>query len=601
MPSPGAIFTSLCCLLLVTAAWGEENVVTSSQAKDAEEAISLALSSKSQGASWNGFANYVRLIDQPDFKRIYQFAGKKGNLNKAAQMLAAADRPEVLIAPLVEIKATRTLAARALAAEAMMLRADIDKRTFMAEASEATQTIEPLAKAPKKTSKNKRKPKKQKDVADDDAKDDAKPAQPANADPRVAWLIDLLAEKNDDIREHAMIAAAQYGLKDEALSAAMDAVDDLEGAMLGARLLYRARTGAPITADELNAAFGKIKGAVPEIKRVDPVLADMLVRVPTPALACQAIGVIAGPEHLPLLHEALEHDDIRVRVDAATAIADIADQSSVPVLIAQLGECEWPVLIHVCRGLGRAPSAESIEPLIKELGDHKGRFRIDLIHALSSIAGSQFGRQTAEQWAEWWNEKKAEDFTVDPAATADFRSKNRVQDMSIVGALSFYGLQVPSDRFVFVLDRSASMRGDRIDNLRETSEASITEMANHVQFNIVDFGGRVAWFSESGLSRDRKDAIKYITNMPLTWGTRTFDGVEEGVRHRGIDSIVFLSDGSPVISQAPRWDDIFTATNMMNRYRPVAVWAVCFQAGKGAATSMDIWAGEHFGRSTNIE
>lgn len=562
-----------CCAIALP---GADNTLTSrAQIEDPEQAKAL-FDSDVPGLAWAGFAAYAQSCIEPDLKAIYGFSRR--HPNKAAQMLGAAcaKRLEILVPPLMAAKPTRELAAATLAAEAAMLRADLDKRVYMAEAAEARQ---PTVKA--------RKPKQKGDAAD----------------PRIAMLIELIGDQNDEVRQYAMVAAAQHGFVADGLKAAMDAVelDDMEGAMLGARLLYRARTGGEVSATELAAAFDTIKRPIDEIKRVDAELADMQVLVPTPALACQAIGVIGGSEHLELLHAALEHDDIRVRVDAAIAIADIAAPESVPVLLEQLEDCDWPVLVHVCRGLGRAPAIGSIAPLIEQLEEHEGRFRLDILHALSSIAGNQYGRQSAEQWQQWWDEQREAGFAVDLDKTRAFRSTYRVQDMSLQGNVQFYGLQVPSDRFCFVLDSSNSMSGDRIEDLRANAEQTITSMPRHVAFNLVDFGGRVAWFSESGLSRDRKEAIEYINTMPLTLGTRSYDAIEEGVRHADIDTIVFLSDGSPVWSQAHKWDDIYTACNLMNRYRPVAVWAVSFQAGKSAAKAMDIWAGEHYGNSTNVE
>jgi len=165
----------------------------------------------------------------------------------------------------------------------------------------------------------------------------------------------------------------------------------------------------------------------------------------------------------------------------------------------------------------------------------------------------------------------------------------------------FYGLFIYSDRFCFVVDTSNSMRRERIDSLRSEMATTIKDMARHVQYNIVDFGGNIVTMHEGGLTHDRAKGLERVKTMPLTGGTRSFDAMERAALLYEVDTLMFLSDGAPIRGQFDSWENIRSALFLQTRFYPLAVFSIDFNAGKGNLDNMKGMADEHYGQSESIE
>jgi hypothetical protein len=85
---------------------------------------------------------------------------------------------------------------------------------------------------------------------------------------------------------------------------------------------------------------------------------------------------------------------------------------------------------------------------------------------------------------------------------------------------------------------------------------------------------------------DIKDGVERAEIMPLTYGTRSFDAIWQASRLSGMDTIYFLSDGAPVWGQVEDWPQMQSILMLMYWHRPIALWSVAFEAGKGNANNM---------------
>ncbi len=429
----------------------------------------------------------------------------------------------------------------------------------------------------------------------------------------VPLMIELLADRDDETRSATAIAAAYAGINDAALIAALDAAADRQGPAAAASLLLHARLGQALDPARARAAFDDRRAQPKIISEDDAVLSLDPLTTPSAAMVCEAIGLSKDPALLAILHEGLVHKDLRVRYDAARAIRRLADPSSVPFLLEAIKHpkrSEWPVLVAVCYALADIPSISAIQPLIDVLKTQEKpatRFRQDILYALSSIAGNQFGRTTAASW-ETWLQSQEPAFVLDAAASADFRAKYRIQDMSVEELGGFYGMPIASDRIAFVLDYSNSMKGDKITNLVDNTSQTITDLAPHVQFNLVAFNSGVEPFDAYELSKDRKGALEFITNTNLQNQTRSYDGCEYSFALAEVDTLILLTDGQPTGGLVKNWNAIQPLTNLLLRYRPLAISCIDFRIGgkapAGAKTkldSLDQYANEHVGRYLIVE
>lgn len=392
----------------------------------------------------------------------------------------------------------------------------------------------------------------------------------------------LLNDADPLVVELAMLAAAYArleGLKDKVLSYPEA---DASLGIQAAKLLYCARLDLEVTEQQVDRVFAKAPAQAPEFTKISPALSSFDVRVPSWCVACEALAEIKQDKYLKHLLQAASHPDLRVQIDAIHALEALESPVAVPALLEKLPDSPWPVQIAILSALGAIPSKDAVVPLINLLEKEKGRLRQDINYALASIAGKQEG-QTADIWKQWWDEVKS-DFRVDRERTHQFRAQNRVQDMGITAQPTgqFYDLTLYSDRLVFVLDTSNSMRGDKIASLKKELSQTLKLLKPHVRFNIVNFGGVVEVMQPAGLMTNERlsDALKRVANAKLTLGTRSYDALEAGMLLPELDTVVFLSDGLPAGGKFQAWERIVSAIGLWNRYRPIAIHTLEFKDDK---------------------
>ena len=246
----------------------------------------------------------------------------------------------------------------------------------------------------------------------------------------------------------------------------------------------------------------------------------------------------------------------------------------------------WPVLVSALSAVGAIPARDSLPVLLARLDQETGRFRLDVNYALASLAGGQQGT-TADEWREWWKTHEAT-FAVDAERTARFRQEQRVQDMRVPPVGLFYNLGLYSERLVFVLDTSMSMHGQRIASLKHNLTNTLQGLNVKVQFNVIDFGGHLALMKPNSLITEPELplVLPRVENMSLSTGTRTYDALELATKLPGVDTLVLLSDGAPVTGKFEAWPRIIAALAVLNRYRPLAIWGIEYDAKERNASGM---------------
>jgi len=402
----------------------------------------------------------------------------------------------------------------------------------------------------------------------------------------------LISKTEPNTAAMAILAAAYA--KDKSVAEAVKARPNALR-ILGAKNLYLAAIGETVDASDLQKGLGARDKFITSPGRD---LLDLQLALPDASTTCEAIAAMKDPAHLPLAMKATTHPDLRVQIEAVRAIKAINDPSALPALAKMLGSCSWPVLIEVADALGQMPDKRAIQPLVNRLAKERGRMREDLVHCLGSIAGEYHGG-TAQDWVSWWR-TNGERFTVDPAATKTFRTANAIQDAPVPTTLYFYGLKIHSDRFSFVIDSSASMKGMRIYSLRKNLYNTCNAMKPYINYNIVDFGGDVCVMYPGTLTTDKKLGMDRALTMPMTLGTRTYEGIDMAFGLPGLDTIILLTDGAPVRSKAKKWGNMMLGWNMKCRYQPVALLAVDFDPSAGNQASMIRFVCENVGQHESI-
>jgi Ca-activated chloride channel family protein len=153
-------------------------------------------------------------------------------------------------------------------------------------------------------------------------------------------------------------------------------------------------------------------------------------------------------------------------------------------------------------------------------------------------------------WDRWW--------TAEGAALAQRGSPKRFTEQpkrANPRGASFYGITTRSNRIVFVLDRSGSMRGAKLETAKDELARTIRRLSPDVRFGVVFFNHEVeTWWKPPLLAEARNDtkrvAIKWIMDLPATGRTHMFQALRTALWYAEIgasdaDTIFLLSDGEP--------------------------------------------------------
>jgi len=294
--------------------------------------------------------------------------------------------------------------------------------------------------------------------------------------------------------------------------------------------------------------------------------------------------------------------DLHTAVAASRALGRIGGKGIAVKLVEAMDEqTPWPVRVALYNGAGLHPDKAAVPLLRQRFGVETGRFRQDALYALLSIVAGQPEEMTVISFDGWWAQN-GESFKVDVQATRAWRGKNKIHQVDVEPVAGFYESSVISDRPVFSVDASKSMKGAQIESLKQTLLEVVASFPDRVKFNIVDFGGHVRTLARGAMipSKNRKQAMQqFIYEMKLTFGTRSYDAIERGMQVPGMDTVHFLSDGAPYGSHLRSWGRIEYATRLYCQTAPVAVHAIYFpNPGKGAAggETMKKYANANAGR-----
>ncbi|MHC4450107.1 MAG: VWA domain-containing protein [Planctomycetota bacterium] len=204
-----------------------------------------------------------------------------------------------------------------------------------------------------------------------------------------------------------------------------------------------------------------------------------------------------------------------------------------------------------------------VAALVESRRKAKGQLAEDLEYALHHFTGKKFfGPGAEDAWWGWW---RAEGEVWLAKKTGQrFATKERK------GSAHFYGVPTRSNRIVFVLDRSASMKEpvpqrptttgkpppdwvpgkNKMEVAKNQLARSIRGLQPDVEFAVVFYSHEVhRWRKElmKATPENKKEAIEWFERLQPVGSTMIFDALSQALRYapKGADTIFLLSDGAP--------------------------------------------------------
>jgi Ca-activated chloride channel family protein len=107
-----------------------------------------------------------------------------------------------------------------------------------------------------------------------------------------------------------------------------------------------------------------------------------------------------------------------------------------------------------------------------------------------------------------------------------------------------------------VIDRSGSMRNEKIEQVKEAALQIIAGLKAGEYFNVILYSNSVEWFSPKPVRKNEdtaRAAQKYIEGITATGGTNIYEALEAALRQEATDGtlpiVLFLTDGLPTVGQ----------------------------------------------------
>jgi len=284
------------------------------------------------------------------------------------------------------------------------------------------------------------------------------------------------------------------------------------------------------------------------------------------------LGSLPTPGARALLSRSIVSPDPRVRAVAAHALGFSHKKTARDELLKALQDSLWPVRAAALSSLRRVRDRGSVPALIDALERERGRLQHETAQVLREITGVDLGLEVL-QWRSWWEAQR--EALGRPAA-------GKTEEARYAGP-TYYGIRLVTNRVVFVLDLSGSMR-DPVESseellrrlppedrprlgteLKTKMDLARSQLARALEALPEDTVFSLVFFSDSpfvwernlvpATAENKKRALQRVISSGPAGGTNLHDalraalelGGEDPLDHfiQGPDTIFLLSDGNP--------------------------------------------------------
>ncbi len=311
----------------------------------------------------------------------------------------------------------------------------------------------------------------------------------------------------------------------------------------------------------------------------------------------------AGPAVVVWAGEALRTErEASRRVGLCRYLAARAAQGEAGVeagllLLPALEDDEEAVQLAAIAGLARVRRPVAVDALVRRLEDASGRVAADCARALAALTGESL--PSPQAWVDWWRTRR-DGFQLPegaPEAAGEPEPGRTVTRLAPPGqgGETIYA-EVASSKVLFVVDVSGSMQvrcqdsdgrsRTRLDYVKEALCGVIAaQLEPSDRFALIAFSTEVtAWKRKlvKASPANKRAAQAWVAKLAPDGETNIYDTLELALSVEGVDTIYFLSDGTPTAGKVLLPDAVLGDLRKWNAGRGVQLHTIGFLAGDGA-------------------
>lgn len=263
--------------------------------------------------------------------------------------------------------------------------------------------------------------------------------------------------------------------------------------------------------------------------------------------------------------------DWRLRGPLLGALAALDVPEFTDLAAAALEHERWQLRLAAIEALIRAADRSALARLAPLTGDPRLRLARAAAEGLRQLVGEDLGTNPKA-----WMQRVAR-LPIDwrPPLLLAAPVRPRPDEDRYVGR--FYGLDLGSNRIVFVCDSSGSMQGGKFAGLNRELDGAIGGLDGQGAFNILFFADQVTGLWHGIRAADRRNRARARTwadRQVARGGTNLWAGLERALEDDEADTLVVLTDGQPTVGRLIDPEVILASFRQRNRHLRLQVHAV---------------------------
>lgn len=319
------------------------------------------------------------------------------------------------------------------------------------------------------------------------------------------------------------------------------------------------------------------------------------------AASLRALGAIDPQQALPFLTDKSKVKAKETKIAAIETLAKIDAPSAVALGKELMEDPDWSVRAATVTALIETWCKEAIDILVDRLQREKGRLRFDEVMALRQLTGKQIGF-AAGDWKAWWDAAR-ETFEM-PERKKGNKSEATADNPGTQA--SFFNIPLLSERMVFIIDFSGSMKTvedpkkqekegpqatdgmTKIEIALNELEASIKKLAPEVKFTVIMASTEARKMKLRTISprlipateankvnavKHVRDAWKRLEDIKRGRGDY-YDAILESFTDEEVDTVFLVADGKPTYGLYVDQDNFVEFLGKENEYRKVQIHCV---------------------------